>query len=174
MDAEFRNFVASSEQRSSAGNRIVTEKVLSPNSTVRPAFWTIANTLSPVEVQVGNIRALKWKLSYPAVKAERFLGRLALGMQSHLLPHLHGRLHSDIYVTNVSFDDHQTRATLQPIAGSLKWGSRGEGVFEYAFGYLPDYSMTLWLFCFYEAQWFFVMQAFNGGRFDAIFGDRSI
>ena len=168
LDEEFRNFVASAENRNASGDRILNQKVLSPNSTSGPAFRNVAGTLSPVVMQMGNLRALNWKLSFPRLKAERFLERIALGMQSELMPAHHGRRHSDILIAHIPPNDQSVRKAIAPLARRLKYGFRGDKVFEFGWCTYPSPMVNYWLFSFYEAQWFLVVQTFDGVRFDHI------
>ncbi len=160
LDEKFRIFVASEEQRSSAGLSILENKVFSPNSIGGRPFIEIAATLRDVVAIDGGRRVLKPILSMPKAEAERFLFRLTRGLVAKFYPEIHhknAKFHME-YLSNPKKQNPAVKLAVQA-APFMERREVGDGVFE--FRRVAQGRTSIWIYCFYQGASFMVLHSLD-------------
>jgi len=160
LDEKFRIFVASDEQRSSAGLRILEEKVFSVNSVGGRPFREVAATYKEVVVKDGAKLLLKPKISFPMAEAKQFLFRLTKGLVSKFYPDIHAadaKFYME-YLSNPNEQNPAVRLAMKAVP-SMERQQLGAGVFE--FWRVAQKRRSVWIYSFYEGATFMVLHSLD-------------
>jgi hypothetical protein len=155
LDEKFRVFVSTEENRSAAGQTVLSTKVLSKNSIKGRPFREVGATLRPVWAEVGPLLVQKWKLSIPKEDSERFLFRLTKGLVFKYYPELH-RDDPFFHLEYLS-DPNEVNPTVAILAERLpfmRYVRVGNDVFEC--WHEAALEGSLWAFQFYRGARFLV------------------
>lgn len=102
----------------------------------------------------SNIAAVKFGMDRE--RAERFIIRVAKGLQKHYFPDRDGHTGSWRCAHIENRLDHLAR--IEPLIGFLPYfDSRGDEVIQYRFGFTDDRLTCIWLMVFYDSSVFVVM-----------------
>jgi hypothetical protein len=160
LDEKFRVFLSAEENRSAAGQHILSTKVLSAESVKGRPFREIGISLRPVWVESGPLTVQKWKLSMPKKEAEAFLFRLTQGLIFKYYPQLHS-LKAYFHLEYLS-DPNEVNpfiALLNSRIPVMKLMRIGIDVFDYRHG--AENEGSLWEFVFYGSVRFVVVHSFR-------------
>ena len=160
IDEKFRAFVASDENRNSAGLRILSEKVFSRNSIKGRPFLEIAMSMRPVVVWKSPRHTVVPKLSMPKQEVEAFLFRLTRGLVFKFYRTIHN-LDAHLYFEYLSDPNEPNPALVmaKQMAPAMDFTDIGDGVF--AFWRAAQGRSSIWIYCFYQGATFFVLHSMD-------------
>ncbi len=154
-DEAFRAWIASSINKSDAGNWIWTERVVNSSFKRSPKLReNMAKAIKPVLLQLNDGRQVpSGLLSFPNARGDRVLARFAKGLLSYF--------HPEYDYTYDDFSAHplneKTARVLEPLKLKLNVEQRGADEFKFGRCFTTEMNSGIWLFEFYGASSFIVM-----------------
>jgi hypothetical protein len=157
-DEAMRVWLSSGLGCSQAAEWITEHKILPGIIERSPAFrTTLLTQMEDITVTDENGERLEAvKFSVDRERADRFITRVAKGLQKHHFPDRDGRVGTWRCVHVENRLDHLTR--VEPLRDLLPhFDSRGDEVIQYRYGFTEDHVTCVWLIVFYGSAMFVVM-----------------
>lgn len=156
-DEAMRVWLSAALGRSPAGEWIENYKAIPRIIERSPAFGakllTQMEDILVTDVDGDRIEAVKF--SVDRERADRFITRVAKGLQKHYFPVRDGHAGTWRFTHIENRLDHLAR--VEPLRDLLPhYDSRGDEVIQYRFGFTDDGLTCIWLMVFYDSSVFLV------------------
>jgi hypothetical protein len=156
-DEAMRVWLAAAENRSTSGESIWREKVVSRTFYRSPALRaSFARSLVPVLAERHGIQFPAIAITIPDVRADRYFVRIVKGLLTHFYPGFDHSTHSfEVDHISPKLDD------IAMLRSRFSYEERGHGVFRFYHGVVSDPPTGFWLLVFYDWACFMVVHQPN-------------